>query len=77
MENVNVAGRDVGADLIQGRDDLLGLGGRQQADPAEHARMRLAGANIVRKQTAVVADRLGEGVTRVSVSPLNRPPQVL
>ena len=48
------------ADLIQGDDDFSGFLGGQQTDFGQHLSVRLTRQNVVRKQTGVHADGLGE-----------------
>src|SRR5262249_46656186 len=55
------AGLDLGADGVEGLDDLAGLVGGEQADLGEHAGVGLAGAGGVAPQPAGGGDGLGEG----------------
>ena len=48
MENSISPRVDLGADLVERRDDLLGLVGGEQADLGEHPGVGLAGADVVR-----------------------------
>ena len=60
-----VAALDLGGDVVEGGDDLLGLVGGEQADLGEHAGVGLAGEDVVAVEAAVEADRLGEGLDAV------------
>src|SRR5262249_12415956 len=60
-----VAAVDVGGDGVEGGDDLVGLGGAEQADLGEHAGVGLAGADVVAVEAAVEGDGLGERLDAV------------
>src|SRR5262249_19292165 len=47
------AGFDLRSDGIEGGGDLIGFGGREQADLRQHFRMSLTGANVVPVESLV------------------------
>src|SRR5262249_18898543 len=54
-------GLDLGADVVEGGDNLAGLVGGGQAGLGEPVGVGLAGADVLGVQAPVVSDRLGEG----------------